>query len=57
MGMILLNTVFGWISIRGNDVWLYCAATAAVAGTRLATRSSTLTSQSSHGPAPRQAVM
>ena len=31
MGMIpMLNTVFGWIPIHGNDVWLH-AATAAVA--------------------------
>jgi len=31
MGMIpLLNTVFGWIPIHGNDVWLH-AATAALA--------------------------
>lgn len=31
MGMIpMLNTVFGWIPIHGNDIWLH-AATAAVA--------------------------
>ena len=31
MGMIpLLNTVFGWIPIHGNDIWLH-AATAALA--------------------------